>query len=821
MNSGSGSGRSEKLLNVVIGVVLLICVSIPAIWVYEHDAGNATTNMHVGFSVLEALLLLVALISVAALLAVRRQTTHDFAYTSALDHAANLSGIGYLHFFPDRKHWVANRVAQALLSRSSSQFTAPIEELLTRVHPADLDAVRGAVKSALESTDPIAGTLRLGGVDEGYTQVRYQGYRLKDGSLSINLVDVEEERQLRRLSELNEIRLHGALKAANAARLSLERDTGALQLPNLAGAMLQLTPVATIEDLISRIDETYQDDFRSRILRKEELIEPFDHLYPVRLQDEEERWIKFTVTNEGSKRLNLTLVDLTELKVTEFQQRDLIQQLEFASGLAGISIYEEYLEQRRLQPLVVSPDQSFEFPASDHLLLCVPSKYHPAIFDAQSTLGSAVEFPFTADSGEIFWLKYSVISEYQRAGEQRRLIILQDITARVKQHEALLESIAEMDIARKDLETRADRERQMFAVIGHELRTPAANIKMLLDEIQGDSQTSDIKTLNEQVEHLLDVLDDVRILVNPDRVYDSKTRPVNLRELVARAIASLAPLTQDYGLAVSFAADEGADLEYSANPQLLRQLTMNLVRNACFHSKGSTLTVLVRTRELDELNSEILMRFEDNGVGVDKGFQSKLFQPFHRADDQSAGMGLGLSICSTLAEKLNGTIHYEDGPVGGAVFVVKIMLERVTETVAVNSDESTDSATNADLDWSKLKVLFAEDNATISLLTNKMLTTKGVTVVSGMDGQKALDKFDIDSINVVLTDIFMPNMDGYALTKELRSRGFKGPVIGVSAAVVGEETELLLAAGADAVLSKPIKLSELETELKRLAERIN
>ncbi|NVK00753.1 MAG: response regulator, partial [Oceanospirillaceae bacterium] len=126
-----------------------------------------------------------------------------------------------------------------------------------------------------------------------------------------------------------------------------------------------------------------------------------------------------------------------------------------------------------------------------------------------------------------------------------------------------------------------------------------------------------------------------------------------------------------------------------------------------------------------------------------------------------------------------------------------------------------------DLDWSKLKVLFAEDNATISLLTNKMLTTKGVTVVSGMDGQKALDKFDIDSINVVLTDIFMPNMDGYALTKELRSRGFKGPVIGVSAAVVGEETELLLAAGADAVLSKPIKLSELETELKRLAERIN
>lgn len=819
MKLSGSSKRSEKLINLVIAVTLLICVSIPGIWGYQHYTGHASTNMDAGLYLLEALMLILACVAIVALVSLRRRSAENSAYTSALDHAANLSGVGYLHFFPKTKHWVANRVAQALLRRSSSQFSAPLEELLLRVHQKDLDDIRAAVKSALESTDPIGGTVRLGSDTEGYTQVRYQGYRLPDGSLSITLVDVEEERQLRQRSELNEIRLHGALKAANAARLSFNRETGMLKLPNLASTMLELEAGSGIEDLIARIDPTYQDDFRSRVLRDDQLIEPFDNLYPVLLGSGEEKWIKFTVTNEGSSQLNITLVDLTVLKLTEFEQRELIQQLEFASGLAGISIYEENIEQHRLKALVQSPDQPFEFISGDQLLLSVPAKYHRDIVEAQSREGLAVEFPFADDSGAVFWLKYLVISHYQRAGEHRRLVILQDITEHAQRNKELRVTLSEMELARKDLETRAERERQMFAVIGHELRTPAANIKMLLDEAQTDPQATNSQSLNEQVEHLLDVLDDVRILVNPDRVYESKARPVNLKELIDKAISSLAPLTQESGIAVSLASDEGAERMYNTNPQLLRQLTMNLIRNSCFHSNGTLLNVLIRTREVDELNSEILLRFEDNGVGVDKSFQPKLFEPFHRGNNDSTGMGLGLSICSSLAKKLNGTIHYEDSPAGGALFVVQILLERAPEESDSAAEEESAEQSKA-LDWSRLNVLFAEDNATINMLTNKMLLTKGAKVASGMDGKQALDKFDAESTNVVLTDIFMPNMDGYELVKELRGRGFEGPIIGISAAVVGEETEQLMQLGADAVLSKPVRMAELEAELNRLAERI-
>jgi len=110
-----------------------------------------------------------------------------------------------------------------------------------------------------------------------------------------------------------------------------------------------------------------------------------------------------------------------------------------------------------------------------------------------------------------------------------------------------------------------------------------------------------------------------------------------------------------------------------------------------------------------------------------------------------------------------------------------------------------------------LTILFAEDSPVLRMMTIKVLEKQGAKVLVAEDGKEALERAKNERFDVVLTDIFMPNMDGYGLTQNLREKiGFKGPIIGVSAAVVGEESDRLIALGANAVLAKPLDLNLLK-----------
>ena len=100
-------------------------------------------------------------------------------------------------------------------------------------------------------------------------------------------------------------------------------------------------------------------------------------------------------------------------------------------------------------------------------------------------------------------------------------------------------------------------------------------------------------------------------------------------------------------------------------------------------------------------------------------------------------------------------------------------------------------------------------------LTENLLSKEGAYVRAAQDGRDAMDLYTPE-VDLVLTDVLMPQMDGYELVRSLRSAGYRGPLIGVSAAVIGSETEQLLQAGADAVIAKPLELEQLYAELARL-----
>lgn len=803
----------KRLLDLALLLAALFCVAELLFFLINHSPEqNRSTTTY-----LELISALLGFALVALLLVYRSGYKQISAVGIALDHAANLSGVGYLHYFPQQGRWVANHVAQALLRRSTPEFNATLVEILQRVHPDDREAAAATAESALRGGDSVSGRVRIGDSVYGYTLISYHAYKLQDDSLSISLVDIDPEHEARRLAERTDGRLQDALKAARATRFEIDLDSLQIVAPAAAREAIGLEPAGGLLDLINCVDLEYRDDLQLRFEQRQ----AFENLYPVTTQDGAKRWLRFTASVEARSRLNLTLVDLTEHKEVEFEQRNSLSQIQAASRVAKLSIYKEETETGILVPIYQDPQQKFDFCGGEQRLLRIPAQYHALLSVALESIGEVVEFPYLADNGSEVWLRYSVIAVDAHSTPPTQTVIIQDITGLAAQRRELQDSLHEMEKVRGQLQNRAERERQMFAVIGHELRTPAANIKMLLDELELDQASEHAQTLADQADHLLDVLDDVRILVSPDRVYKTQESIMALRPILERATLALQPLTLDSRLEVSLAADEGAERLYRLNPQLLRQLTLNLIRNACFHADASLLRITLRTREIDDLSTRVMLSFADNGKGVPESFKGQLFQPFHRADNESQGMGLGLSICETLVKKLNGSIRYEDTPGGGATFVAEFELTPVAQADdQIEADDSAQVAEAEQINWQGLRILFAEDNATLRLLTQKMLTVKGASVVAAEDGQLALAQFDRGTFNLVVTDIFMPNVDGYEFVAELRKRGFDGPVVGISAAVVGEETDKLIESGADAVMSKPINMGEFEQLLKAEAERI-
>ena len=353
-------------------------------------------------------------------------------------------------------------------------------------------------------------------------------------------------------------------------------------------------------------------------------------------------------------------------------------------------------------------------------------------------------------------------------------------------------------------------QKEMFAVIGHELRTPVASMAM----VAKDSDTSDASArqhMESISNNLLSVLEDLRVVVAPERALESKLQVGHPANKVERAISPLKPMIEEAGFSVSLVLPAKGEKHYYLHAQPLRQLVTNLVKNAVVHSGGNTVRVELTLDETDATQAQATLRICDNGKGLTQAEQQHVFEAFGRGDSSSDGSGLGLFIVSQLVKKMDGSLCYETSELGGACFVVSFPMQVAEQAQAQAQDI-----------LSGLNILLAEDDSFLAQLTQKMLSAKGANVTVAENGQIALDAFQTEAFHVVITDLMMPELDGHGLVKAIRESNTQIPVIAVTAAVIGQETDQLIAEGATAVLSKPIKMDELaevltKDRLERLA----
>ena len=390
---------------------------------------------------------------------------------------------------------------------------------------------------------------------------------------------------------------------------------------------------------------------------------------------------------------------------------------------------------------------------------------------------------------------------------RRELVEAQSLMA--KNQENLAQEVdmktKELQQALKFSEQSKQREADVFAILGHEIRTPVSIIMMEL--VNRDS--INLNLIRANVEHTLSLIDDMSLVARAGSGRDLNIDSVDLAELFSGLVTSYRQNAYADGIRLVDQIDVG-EARVKSSEKALRQIISNLMRNAITHSACKTLTVSADLQPINSSTARLTVSIADDGKGINPELQSRVFESFTRGDSQTEGTGIGLSVCNELVTNLGGQLVLESDGKTGSCFSFTLTLG-IEET-----DDSLPTPEPLKLESSLLEgvsVLVVEDNLTIQLLTKKMFESKGASVVTASNGDEGLQKTKLHSFDLILSDLMMPVMDGAEMIKILRSMDVDALIVGVTAATIGGERDQLLKAGADLVLAKPLKIDSIEAFL--------
>ena len=412
---------------------------------------------------------------------------------------------------------------------------------------------------------------------------------------------------------------------------------------------------------------------------------------------------------------------------------------------------------------------------------------------------------------------------------------LRDITDRLlaqRERERLLESER---TARGEAERASRMKDEFLATLSHELRTPLNAIlgwsQILANGSRNDDDLAEgLRTIERnaraQTQIIEDLLDMSRIISGKVRL---ELRRVDLRTVLAGTLETVRPAAAAKGIALRPALDP-LPVEVGGDADRLQQVFWNLLTNAIkFTPRGGHVAVAVRRADS---HAEVVV--SDSGVGIRPDFLPYAFDRFRQSDASASrrhgGLGLGLSLVKQLVELHGGTVRAESAGEGrGATFVVALPLPEGTlpDEPAEAPRPKRAAAASAAMprcdDLRGVRVLVVDDEPDALGLVRRLLEDCGAVVAAAASAEEALQIVRRQRPDVLVSDVGMPDGDGYELIRRVRqlspAEGGDTPAAALTAYAHPEDVRRALAAGFQSHVPKPVEAAALVAAVARLASR--
>lgn len=446
------------------------------------------------------------------------------------------------------------------------------------------------------------------------------------------------------------------------------------------------------------------------------------------------------------------------------------------------------------------------------------------------------EFRALTADGRIVWLRNSAHFSADETGPARPLGVILDITERRQVEEQLARMLASEQLARSEAEAarkaaeNANRVKDEFlATMSHELRTPVNAVlgwsEILETGAGGDGMQERAlaaikRSARSQAQIIADLLDVSRIVTGKLHL---EREWVDLAGVVESALETVKLAADAKQLHVSAALGESPVIVLG-DADRLRQVVSNLLTNAVkFTPTGGRIDV-----RLDVLDALARVQVADSGQGIAPEFLPHVFDRFRQADGSSTrmhgGLGLGLAIVRHLTELHGGRVHAESpGPGRGATFVVELPLHVPVDSrphEAATSHEPVNGGPDPLIRaLAHARVLVVDDDPDSLDVLVAFLSRAGAVVSSASCVVDAMRLLTQGSFDLLVSDIAMPESDGFDLIRQLRAHGGRNarlPAVAVTAYAREEDRHRAITAGYQAHLAKPIDMQEALAVLGRI-----